>query len=457
MDRTSRTVIKFLVVSIVVLVVAGFTFAAGFGSAYLLTRRGEDLLAWPASTPAPAASPSPSATSPSDTPPSAASPSASDSSSDVDPTPEPTATPFPVPTPQTEDQETFQLFWEVWDLVQRYYYDELPSVQQITYAAIRGMLETLDDKYTAFIEPDVAAILEEDATGQFEGIGAFVDLDESGRVRIVDTFEDGPAAEAGLRAEDRVVAVDGDSVVGDPLYEAIGKIRGPAGSDVTLTVEREGTPEPFSVIVTRAKLEIPIVEHEMLDEDVGYIRLHEFSATASDSLEEGLEMLLEQDPQGIVLDLRQNPGGWLDQAIEVADLFLGDELVAVERFSDGREREFNAGSGDIAEEIPLVVLVNNGSASASEIVAGALQDQERAPLIGTQTFGKGSVQRPFSLSDGSELRVTVALWFTPDDQRIQGQGLTPDVEVPWPEEERQEEPEQDPQLQRAIEYLLEGE
>jgi len=457
MDRTSRTVIKFLVVSIVVLVVAGFTFAAGFGSAYLLTRRGEGLLAWPASTPAPAASPSPSATSPSDTPPSAASPSASDSSSDVDPTPEPTATPFPVPTPQTEDQETFQLFWEVWDLVQRYYYDELPSVQQITYAAIRGMLETLDDKYTAFIEPDVAAILEEDATGQFEGIGAFVDLDESGRVRIVDTFEDGPAAEAGLRAEDRVVAVDGDSVVGDPLYEAIGKIRGPAGSDVTLTVEREGTPEPFSVIVTRAKLEIPIVEHEMLDEDVGYIRLHEFSATASDSLEEGLEMLLEQDPQGIVLDLRQNPGGWLDQAIEVADLFLGDELVAVERFSDGREREFNAGSGDIAEEIPLVVLVNNGSASASEIVAGALQDQERAPLIGTQTFGKGSVQRPFSLSDGSELRVTVALWFTPDDQRIQGQGLTPDVEVPWPEEERQEEPEQDPQLQRAIEYLLEGE
>jgi carboxyl-terminal processing protease len=457
MDRTSRTVIKFLVVSIVVLVVAGFTFAAGFGSAYLLTRRGEGLLAWPASTPAPAASPSPSATSPSDTPPSAASPSASDSSSDVDPTPEPTATPFPVPTPQTEDQETFQLFWEVWDLVQRYYYDELPSVQQITYAAIRGMLETLDDKYTAFIEPDVAAILEEDATGQFEGIGAFVDLDESGRVRIVDTFEDGPAAEAGLRAEDRVVAVDGDSVVGDPLYEAIGKIRGPAGSEVSLTVEREGTPEPFSVVVTRAKLEIPIVEHEMLDEDVGYIRLHEFSATASDSLEEGLEMLLEQDPQGIVLDLRQNPGGWLDQAIEVADLFLGDELVAVERFSDGREREFNAGSGDIAEEIPLVVLVNNGSASASEIVAGALQDQERAPLIGTQTFGKGSVQRPFSLSDGSELRVTVALWFTPDDQRIQGQGLTPDVEVPWPEEERQEEPEQDPQLQRAIEYLLEGE
>ncbi len=447
MDRTSRTVIKFLVVSIVVLVVSAFTFAAGFGSAYLLTQRGEGLLAWPAASPPPAASPTPTA----------ASPSASGTSSDVEPTPEPTATPFSVPTPQTGDQETFQLFWEVWDLVQRHYYDELPSMQEITYAAIRGMLETLDDKYTAFIEPDVAAILEEDATGQFEGIGAFVDLDESGRVRIVDTFEDGPAAEAGLRAEDRVVAVDGESVVGDPLYEAIGKIRGPAGSEVTLTVEREGTPEAFTVVVVRAKLEIPIVEHEMLDEDVGYIKLHEFSATASDTLEEGLETLLEQDPQGIVLDLRQNPGGWLDQAIEVADLFLGDELVAVERFSDGREREFNASSGDIAEEIPLVVLVNNGSASASEIVAGALQDQGRAALVGTQTFGKGSVQRPFSLRDGSELRVTVALWFTPDDQRIQGRGLAPDVEVPWPAEEQQEQPDQDPQLQRAVEYLLEGE
>jgi carboxyl-terminal processing protease len=167
-----------------------------------------------------------------------------------------------------------------------------------------------------------------------------------------------------------------------------------------------------------------------------------------------LKALLEEDPEGIVLDLRQNPGGWLDQAIDVADLFLGDKVVAVERFSDGRERVFRARAGDVAEEIPVVVLVNNGSASASEIVAGALQDHERAVLVGTPTFGKGSVQRPFNLSDGSELRVTVALWFTPADQRIQGQGLTPDIEVAWPDEERQEKPEQDPQLQWAVEYLL---
>lgn len=453
MDRTSRTVIKFLLVSIALLTFAAAAFAAGFGSAYMLNAQGEGVLAWPASPSTPTASPP--TTTPPTTSPSSSSPTVE--STEEEPTPEPTATPLPIPTPRTEMEETFQLFWEAWDLVQRHYYDDLPSLQEITYAAIRGMLDTLDDKYTAFVEPDVAAILAEDATGEFEGIGAFVDLDEDGRLRIVGTFENGPAAEAGLQAGDRVIAVNGESVVGVPLYEAIGRIRGPANSEVTLTVERENRPEPFSVVVTRARLEIPVVESEMLDDGVGYIRLYEFSATASDSLEEGVQALLEQNPSGIVFDLRQNPGGWLDQAIDVADLFLDDKLVAVERFSDGSEREFNARSGDIAEEIPLVVLVDNGSASASEIVAGALQDQERAVLIGTTTFGKGSVQRPFSLSDGSELRVTVALWFTPDNQRIQGQGLTPDIEVPWPEEEALESPERDPQLDRAVEYLLEQE
>jgi carboxyl-terminal processing protease len=440
MDRTLRTVLKFLLVSIIVLALAIGIFAVGFGSAYLLTGRGEGLLASPTAPASPTPFPPPSA-----------------QREERERTAEPTRTPLPIPEPENDAQEAFQLFWEAWDLVQRHYYGDVPGPQDVTYAAIRGMLDTLDDKYTAFIEPDVAAILEEDASGKFEGIGAFVDTDESGMVRIVDTFDDGPAEEAGLTAGDRVIAVDGESIVGDPLYEAIGKIRGPAGSQVTLTVKRNGAPEPFDVTVTRARLEIPIVEREMRQDGVGYIRLREFSATASSSLEDGLEALLEQDPEGIVLDLRQNPGGWLDQAIDVADLFLGENVVAVERFGDGTERKFRAHGGDIAEDIPLVVLVNNGSASASEIVAGALQDYGRAPLVGVATFGKGSVQRPFELSDGSELRVTVALWFTPNDQRIQGQGLTPDIEVPWPQEERQEDPEQDPQLQRAVEYLLEGE
>lgn len=438
MDRTLRRVVKFLIGCVVVLTLATGVFAAGFGSAWLLAGRTEGLLTAPEPT-APAESPLPPTEPQGD-----------------DPTREPTRTPLPVPTPETEIEESFQVFWEAFELLQRHYYGELPSIQDITYAAIRGMLGVLEDRYTAFIEPAITAILREDATGEFEGIGAFVDADENGGVIIVDTFDGGPADEAGLQADDRVIAVDGESIVGDSLYEAIGKIRGPAGSDVRLTVERESSPEPFDVIVTRARLEIPIIESEMLDEGVGYIRLREFSALASDSLEESLEVLLEQEPVGLVLDLRQNPGGWLDQAIDVADLFLGDSLVAVERFSDGTEREFRARSGDIAEDIPLVVLVNGGSASASEIVAGALQDHGRAPLVGVPTLGKGSVQRPFELSDGSELRVTVALWFTPNDQRIQDRGLTPDIEVPWPEEQREESPDVDPQLERAVEYILEG-
>lgn len=439
MERTSRTVVKVLVITIAVLAIAGVSFAAGFGSAYLLNGEDAGPISRLPATPTVTDRPEATADVPEDELPE-----------------DPTATPRPTPTPRDEDDaDSFQLFWEVYDLLQRHYYDELPTMRRVTYAAIRGMLDALDDKYTAFIEPEVATILEEDATGEFEGIGAFVDLDEEGKLRIVDTFEDGPAAQAGLQAGDRVIAVDGDSLVDDTLYGAIGRIRGPAGSEVVLTIERPTAAEPFSVTVKRARLEIPIVETELLDSGVGYIRLHEFSATASDSVEEGLRTLLDQDAQGIVFDLRQNPGGWLDQAIDVADLFLGDKLVAVERFSDGREREFRAGAGDLAEDVPLVVLVNGGSASASEIVAGALQDHGRAVLVGTATFGKGSVQQPFDLSDDSELRVTIALWFTPDDQRIQGQGLSPDIEVVWSEEERQEDPEADPQLERAVEYLLE--
>jgi carboxyl-terminal processing protease len=359
----------------------------------------------------------------------------------------------PIPAPANEEEETFQLFWQVWGLVQNHYYGELPDMQEITYAAIRGMLNTLGDEYTAFIEPSVAAILSEDATGEFEGIGAFVDMSQDGKVEIVQTFEDGPAEQAGVLAGDLVLEVDGVSIVGATLYEAIGLIRGPADSEVTLLIEREGKDAPIEITVTRARLAIPIIEVEMRDDGIGYIRLQEFSSTASQRMEEGLEELLAQEPRGIVFDLRQNPGGWLDQSIEVADLFLDEGVIAVKRFGDGEEQKYEGRSGDLGEEIPLVVLVDRNSASASEIVAGALQDRERAILIGEPTFGKGSVQRPFTLSDGSELRVTIALWFTPNDQVIRDRGLLPDIEVLWPEEV---EPDTDPQLERAVEYFLEG-
>jgi carboxyl-terminal processing protease len=420
-------------------VMAG-VFTAGFGSAYLLARGG--MLPMGSAAASPTAVPT--------EPPATALPPA-----EVEKEEPPTPAPTVQPTPADEDEEAFQLFWEVWELVESHFYGELPDMQQVTYAAIRGMLGALGDDYTAFIEPRVAAIIAEDATGSFEGIGAFVGMDEEGRLELVGIFEDGPAEQAGLLEGDRVLEVDGVSIVGAALYEAIGLIRGPAETEVTLLIEREEVAEPFEVTVTRARLEIAVVELEMRDDGIGYVRLYDFSATASEKLEEAVEDLLVQEPRGIVLDLRGNPGGFLDQAVEVSDLFLGDGVILYERWSSGRERTFEADDGDVGEEIPLVVLVNGGSASASEIVAGALQDRERAILVGTPTFGKGSVQQPFTLSDGSELRVTIALWFTPDDQAIHGNGLLPDIEVEWPAEEDLE-PGTDPQLERAVEYLLMG-
>ena len=441
MDSTLRNVIKFVLVGMVLLVLTVTVFVAGFGSAYLLTGSGV-LPTW-------------SAVAPTATP---ISPSLPPEEAGEEETPIPT--PVPIPTPAGEDEEAFQLFWEVWDLVQRNFYGELPDMQQVTYAAIRGMLSRLDDEYTAFLEPNAAAILAEDATGEFQGIGAFVGMDEDGNLEIVGTFEEGPAEQAGLLAGDRVLEVDGVSIAGSTLYEAINLIRGPADSEVTLLIAREGVPEPLEITVIRAHLDIPVIEVEMRDDGVGYIRLYEFSAKASERVEEGLEELLAQDPRGIVFDLRQNPGGWLEQAVEVADLFLDDGMILSERWSDGHEYKFEADPGDVGEDIPLVVLVDRGSASASEIVAGALQDRERAILVGELTFGKGSVQQVFALSDGSELRVTAARWFTPNNQAIHGQGITPDIEVPWPEQEEDVEPETqpaDPQLERAAEYLLTGE
>lgn len=360
----------------------------------------------------------------------------------------------PPATPPADLDQAFGIFWEAWKLVQQEYYGEIPSLQTIAYGAIRGALQTLGDPYTSFIEPKIARILQEDASGQFEGIGALVRMNRDNKLEIVRTFEGSPAQRAGLRAGDMVIKVNGQSIVGYSIYEAIALIRGPAGTSVTLTVERPGEREPFEVTVTRARITIPVVEARMLPQGVAYIQLFDFSAQATRQLQEQLKALLAQNPRGLILDLRDNPGGFLDQAIQVADLFLDEGVVAYERTRDGEERVFRSKSGDPGEKIPVVVLVNAGSASASEIVAGALQDRGRARLVGERTFGKGSVQLSHTLSDGSELRVTIARWFTPKNRAIHGQGLNPDIEV-------RVDPNQpagggDLQLEKAVEVLLQG-
>jgi carboxyl-terminal processing protease len=344
----------------------------------------------------------------------------------------------------------FAVFNETWDLIEEEFDGEIPPEDEVLYSAIEGSLETLDDDFTRFIRPEVAERLREDLGGSVEGIGAFVRENEEGLVEIVRPIDGQPADLAGLQSGDIVIAVDGQSVEDESFDAVLLMVRGPEGTDVTLTVVREGEEEPIEFTITRTRFEVPIVESEMVTEDIAYVRLAEFNQNAEERLLEALNELLAQNPQGLILDLRDNPGGLLNQSVAVADVFLPQSVVLYERNRRGLEETFRADDGDAAEEIPMAVLVNAGSASASEIVAGALQDNGRAVVIGETTFGKGSVQQVHRLSDGSELRVTIARWYTPDNQSIDEQGITPDIEVETPDDLGGDD---DPQLQRAIEYI----
>ena len=369
--------------------------------------------------------------------------------------PEPSPQPSPAPTIEmpAETGATFDLFWEAWDLIQRDFYGDLPTEEELTYGAIRGALNTLDDPFTGFIEPQTAAINRENRSGAFEGIGAYVTM-RDGRLEIVSTFDGQPAEEAGLRRGDIVLQVDDTPIENMSIYEAITLIRGPAGTSLHLTVLREGE-EPFEVELIRTRIDIPVLETEMREDGIAYVRLSEFSSDASVRMADAIELLLDQNPSGLILDLRGNPGGFLNEAILTTGLFLpkGEEVL-IERLKDGSESRFETPDEPIAPDIPMVVLVDGGSASASEILAGALQDHSRGVLIGEKTFGKGSVQLPHQLSNGAELRVTIARWFTPNDRAIHGEGLEPDIVVVLTPEDI--DAELDPQLDRAIEYLLTG-
>lgn len=352
------------------------------------------------------------------------------------------------------------IFWEAMELVEEDFYGELPSPNDRSYGAIRGVLETLEDKNTGFLAPEEATSFMESIEGSFEGIGAMVEWAEDERaVRIIEPFEDQPAWNAGIRPGDLIVAINGEDVAElNGLNEAINRIKGPKGTEVHLTVRREGLDEPLEFPVTRALIDVPVVESEAYgdNDEYAYVALKRFSVDASQKLRDELENLLTDDTQGLVFDLRGNPGGLLREAIRVTSVFLEDERVLIERFSDGTEEIYNTeGNALVPDDLPMIVLVNEGSASASEIVAGALQDVERARLLGVTTFGKGSVQLPHTLSDDSLLRVTIALWYTPSDRSIDDTGLEPDIVVERTIEQRENE--EDPQLDHALELLRTGE
>lgn len=360
-------------------------------------------------------------------------------------------------TPTEEESEEFSLYWEVWHRVEEQFYDEVPDAPTTTYGAIKGALATLDDPYTIFIEPEPASQEKAQLEGQFGGIGAFVHRDEEGLV-ILEPMRDQAAEQAGLKENDILIAVDGTPILVEmSTDEIVLLIRGDVGTEVVLTVEREGVEEPIDITIVRAIIETPSVHWRILEEDpsIGYIQLTSFTERTDAELKEAIDELFSQEAQSFILDLRGNGGGLLETAVDVASQFLPEGVVLTEDRKNDGERVYRVREGGKLLEAPLVVLGNGGTASASEIVVGALQDRDRAILIGEKTFGKGSVQLIYELSDSSRLHVTVAKWFTPDGHAIDGLGLTPDIEVPITEEDRANG--HDPQLARAVSYLQNGE
>jgi carboxyl-terminal processing protease len=355
-------------------------------------------------------------------------------------------------TPQNLDN-LFAPFWQVWQLVHDQYVDQPVDDVTLMRGAIRGMLESLGDAHTSYLDPANAANLDAQLNGdQYEGIGAWVDT-SSDFLSIISPIPGSPAEKAGLRPGDKVIAVDGEDVSGIDGEQVRQRILGPRGSTVKLTVSRQGVAQPLVFEIVRASITVPTVQAKILAGNIAYVHLYTFGDTSAQDLHDQLKQLLDQKPQGLILDLRNNGGGYLDTAIAVASEFIGDGAVMYEVYGDGRRVTFDAQPGGLATRIPLVVLINQGSASASEIVAGAVQDRGRGKLVGVTSFGKGSVQTVLPLlNNQGEARVTVARWLTPAERTINGVGLTPDVKVEVTDQDLQTG--LDPQLDQAVQLLL---
>jgi carboxyl-terminal processing protease len=348
----------------------------------------------------------------------------------------------------------FTPFWEAWDIIHEQYVDQPVDDLQLMRGAISGMLAALGDQHTSYMDPDEYKQANMPMEGEYEGIGAYVDT-TSDYLTIVSPMPDSPAEKAGLKAGDKIIKVDGEDQTGIDGSLVLRKVLGPAGSQVTLTIAREDVDEPFDVTITRAKIQLKSVEFEMRDDGIAYVSLTSFGDDTTRDLKAALRELMAQNPKGMILDLRNNGGGYLNTAIEVVSQFIGDGVVMYEEYGDGTRQTFEAIRGGLATEIPLVVLVNEGTASASEITAGAIQDYERGLLVGVTTFGKGSVQNWIPLkNEQGAVRVTVARWLTPKERQIHKIGLEPDVVVELTAEDINAD--RDPQLDKAVEILTQG-
>jgi carboxyl-terminal processing protease len=355
------------------------------------------------------------------------------------------------PSSAAPDGVDLKLFWQAWNVVNDKYYGEKDTKKRLD-GAIYGMVAALDDPYTLYFEPSENELFQSDLEGSFGGIGAELTM-KNGLITVVAALEGTPADLAGVKGQDIILEIDGAKTDDLNFNEAILKIRGEKGTQVELTIARAGAEEPLKIKITRDTIVVKSVKTATIgDGDIAYIKINQFGQDTVSSLQAALETAVADKKKGAVIDLRNNPGGYLDGAVRAIGMVIPDKPVAVlERFKDGTENPHKAENDAVAPTLPLVVVVNGGSASASEIFAGAMRDYKRATVIGTKTFGKGSVQDLVALDNGGSVKVTIAKWFTPLGTGIDGKGIEPDQVVELPKDAPLSQT--DEQITKAIQII----
>lgn len=345
----------------------------------------------------------------------------------------------------------FELFWDVWKTIKADYVEKNISDKDLFYGAMEGMVYSLKDPYSVFLKPEISKEFSDELSGEFEGIGAEVGM-KNNRLTIISPLPDSPAEKAGLKAGDKVYAIDSKDTAEMYLDEAVSKIRGKKGTEVVLTVSRDGLKEAMDIKIIRDTIKFDSVKWNIRDDNIGYIKVSHFNVDTADKFWEAVDDIVKANPKGIILDLRGNPGGFLDAAVKMASAWVEDGVVVTEKYSEEQKKEHNAIGRAYLANYKTVVLINRGSASGSEIVAGALKDLGFAVLVGEKTFGKGSVQSLEEFSDGSSLKLTVAKWLTPNGHCINKEGIEPDIAVELSEDDYNKD--MDPQMDKAVSIIL---